>query len=128
MDAFIQRMSSMVIGKTNSTSMDKQTDGGKNDRQEQFNNQQRRRLSAPDMRRRGILNDRVQTILNQKGLSTEHINAEDMFARLNSTGFRRRHGNSIGKSTTVSFRARSEPVLDRRNSEIASHSIYISER
>ena len=104
MDAFIQRMSSMVIGKYNSTSMEKQTDDGKNDRQEQFDKQQRRRLSAPDMRRRGVLNDRVETISNQKGLSTEHIDANEMFARLNSTGFRRRHGYSMGESTVLSFR------------------------
>lgn len=104
-----------MIGKTNSTSMDKPTDGSRNDRQERFDNQQRRRLSAPDMRRRAVLNDRVQTILNQKGLSTEHINAEEMFARLNATGFRRRHGHSIGEFTAASLCAGDGRQMTLRN-------------
>ncbi|CAF1113983.1 unnamed protein product [Adineta steineri] len=69
MESFFQRMSSIVLRSNTKEDMDEED----NERRRHFRHLQERRRSAPDIRRRGLLNDRLVRIPDQKGTSEEQI-------------------------------------------------------
>ncbi len=69
MESFFQRMSSIVL--RNNNKEDSEED--ENEKQRQFQYLQQRRRSAPDIHRRGVLNDRLVRIPDHKGTSEEQI-------------------------------------------------------
>ena len=71
MESFFQRMSSIVL--RSNTKEDMETEDDESERQRQFRHLQERRRSAPDIRRRGLLNERLLRTANQKGTSEEQI-------------------------------------------------------
>lgn len=90
MEAFFQRMSSIVL--QNKDKEDEDFDENETFRQQHFRHLQERRRSAPDIRRRGIVTERLGRILDHKGASEEQIPTQFSPAPVH----RRRHVNVNG--------------------------------
>ena len=71
MESFFQRMSSIVL--QNKDKEDEDLDENETFRQQHFRHLQERRRSAPDIRRRGVVSERLGRVLDQKGTSEEQI-------------------------------------------------------
>lgn len=90
MESFFQRISAMMI-KHDDSSFEHQTESIEHERQQ-------RRLSAPDIRRRVLFNDRSPIRSNSKVTSSDPLPTDQLMTYFNIPFFRRHPSQSIGKS------------------------------